>query len=189
MPSPFRRGTPKVVAPADVVARAGLARGDKVLAAARAEDGTWLVASRAALVLVPPTDTAVVAAADALRPAVTSLPWQEIESAGWNRDDDRFRVSEVGEYGRPRARHTFTLQGASDLLAVVRERVTASVVLQRRVSVRGRRGLTVVARRAPNTAADLTWSYELDAGLDPDDPEVRDLAERGLRAAAEELGL
>jgi hypothetical protein len=181
MPALFRRAT-RTQAPADVVARAGLARGDKVLSAARADDGTWLVASRAALVLVPPAG----AAAD---DTVTTLPWQEIESAGWNRDDDRFRVSEVGEYGRPRARHAFTLHEASELLAVVRERVTASVVLQRRVAVRGRRGLTVVARRAPNTDAALTWSYELDAGLDPDDPEVRDLAERGLRAAAEELGL
>jgi hypothetical protein len=183
MPSPFRRGAPRTVAPADVVARAGLSRGDKVLAAARADDGTWLVASRTALVLVPPADP------PAGEPGVTTLPWQDIESAGWDRDADRFRVSEVGEYGRPRARHAFTLPEASDLLPVVRERVTASVVLQRRVAVRGRRGLTVVARRAPNTDADLTWSYELDAGLDPDDPEVRDLAERGLRAAAEELGL
>jgi hypothetical protein len=182
MPSLFRRTT-RTPVPADVVARAGLARGDKVLSAARADEGTWLVASRAALVLVPASDTSAAA------PGVITLPWQEIESAGWNRDDDLFRVSEVGEYGRPRARHAFTLHEASELLAVVRERVTASVVLQRRVAVRGRRGLTVVARRAPNTDAALTWSYELDAGLDPDDPEVRDLAERGLRAAAEELGL
>ena len=176
MRSRFRRAD---VAPADVVSRAGLARGDKVLAATRADDGTWLVASRAALAIVP-------GGAEA---PVTTLPWQEVEAAGWDRDDDRFRVSEVGEYGRPRARHAFTLQEAYGLLAVVRERVTASVVLQRRVAVRGRQGLTVVARRAPNTHGDLNWAYELDPGLDPDDPEVRDLAERGLRTAAEELGL
>ncbi len=72
---------------------------------------------------------------------------------------------------------------------MVRERVTASVVLQRRVTVRGAQGLFVVARRAPNGDSAITWAYELDAGLDPDDPEVRRLADLGLRAAAEELGL
>ena len=71
----------------------------------------------------------------------------------------------------------------------MRDRVTASVVLQRRVVVRDRLGLVVVARRAPNGSGDLTWAYELDAGLDPDDPVVRSAAEAGLRSAAEELGL
>jgi hypothetical protein len=50
-------------------------------------------------------------------------------------------------------------------------------------------GLLVVARRAPNGTGNLTWAYELDAGLDPEDPEVRELADRGIRTAAEELGL
>ena len=167
-------------APADVVARADLARGDKVLAAARAEDGTWVLATRRALVLVPDVAAGV---------AASTMPWPQIQAAEWNRDDDRLRVSEVGEYGLPRARHELTLHDAGDLLAVVRERVTASVVLQRRVVVRGKQGLTVVARRAPNTNDPLSWSYELDPGLDPDDPEVRDLADKALRAAAEELGL
>ena len=46
----FRRAA-KV--PAEVVARAGLTRGDSVLAAAEAEDGTWLLGTRDALVLIP----------------------------------------------------------------------------------------------------------------------------------------
>jgi hypothetical protein len=75
------------------------------------------------------------------------------------------------------------------LLTLVRERVTASVVLQRRVTVAGRRGFFVVARRSPTGVGDLQWAYEFDAGVDPDDPQVRHLAETGLRAAAEELGL
>jgi hypothetical protein len=95
----------------------------------------------------------------------------------------------VGDYGRPRPVHEFVIDHPGQLLAFVRERVTASVVLQRRVVVRDRRGLTVVARRAPRGTGELTWSYELDAGLDPDDPEVRALAEQGVRTAAEELGL
>jgi hypothetical protein len=71
---------------------------------------------------------------------------------------------------------------------MVRERVTASVLLQRRVVVRGRSGLTVIARRAPRGPGDITWAYDFDPGVDPADPLVAQAAEEGLRAAQEELG-
>ena len=169
------------VAPAEVVATAGLG-GAKVLAATEARDGTWLLATRSALVIVPSSRVG--------EPSrVVTIPWEQVESADWSRDDDRLRVSEVGEYGEPRPVHELHLDDPGKLLPMVRERVTASVVLQRRVVVSGERGLFVVARRAPNGDGAITWAYEFDAGLDPDDPEVRRLAELGLRAAAEELGL
>ena len=164
-------------APDDVVARASLPRGTKVLAAAGDRAGTWLLGTRDHLVVVP---------ADA---ETRRVPWERVESAEWRRDDDRLRVTEVGDYGLPRPVHDYVIDEPGQLLAFVRERVTASVVLQRRVVVRDRRGLTVVARRAPNGSGDLTWSYELDEGLDPDDPVVKEMAERGVRTAAEEVGL
>lgn len=166
----------EAAAPADVVDRAGLG-GERVLAATEARDGTWLLATRTALVLVAPG-----------RP-VTVIPWEQVEAADWSRDEDRLRVSEVGEYGERRPVHELYLDDPGKLLPMVRERVTASVVLQRRVVVHGKQGLFVVARRAPTGEGGITWAYELDAGLDPDDPQVRRLAELGLRAAAEELGL
>ncbi len=164
-------------APADVVARAGLARGEKVLAAARSEDGTWALGTRDALVLLPAEEA-----------GPTRVPWERVQAADWSRDDDRLRVSEVGEYGRPRPVHELVLAEPGLLLQLVRERVTASVVVQRRVEVASGRGLTVVGRRPPR-GGDVSWAYELDAGVDPDDPEVREAAEAGLRSAAEELGL
>lgn len=173
--------------PADVVARAGLARGDKVLAAAEARDGTWLLGTRSALVLVPPES--VVEPGSSVVEPVETLPWERIQSADWSRDDDRLRVTEVGEYGQPRPRHLFELDEPARLLEMLRERVTASVVLQRRVVVSGKHGLFVVGRRSPTGQGEILWAYEFDAGVDPDDPEVRRLAEAGLRSAAEELGL
>ena len=71
---------------------------------------------------------------------------------------------------------------------MVRERVTASVLLQRRVLVSGRRGLTVIARRPPRGPGAITWAYDFDPGVDPSDPVVAQAAEEGLRAAKEELG-
>ena len=166
-------------APDDVVDRAGLTRGEKVLAAARSVDGTWLLGTRDALVLVR----------DASGADVTRVAWEHVQAADWSRDDERLRVSEVGDYGRPRPVHELVIEDPGPFLPMVRERVTASVVLQRRVEVRDGLGLMVVARRAPGGGGEIAWAYDLDAGLDPDDPEVRAAAEAGLRRAAEELGL
>lgn len=176
----------ETAAPADVVNRAGLG-GEKVLAATEARDGTWLLATRRALVLVR---TTVVEPSQVVDPSeVRTIAWEKVEAADWSRDDDRLRVSEVGEYGERRPVHELLLDEPGKLLPMVRERVTASVVLQRRVAVRGTQGLVVVARRSPTGDGAISWGYELDAGLDPADPEVRRLADLALRAAAEELGL
>ena len=53
----------------------------------------------------------------------------------------------------------------------MRERVTASVVLQRRAVVQRPEGLNVVARRAP-AGGEVSWMFEYDEGVDPDDPSV-----------------
>jgi hypothetical protein len=161
--------------PAEVVERAGLGKGDKVLASASTTDGSWLLGTRDALVIVEPVET-------------VRLPWQLVESADWDRDEDRLRVAEVGDFGRPRPVHAFTVREPGRLLEMVRERVTASVVVQRRVEVLGRRGLVVVARRPPRGDGEITWAFEFDAGVDPADPTVRKAADRALRAAQDELG-
>ncbi len=170
----FGRGTG---VPDEALDRAGLRRGERALSHCATRDGAWLLGTRTALLVVP-------SAGDAQR-----IPWEQVQGADWSRDDDRLRVREVGDFGRLRPVHEFAVDEPGTLLAFVRERVTASVVLQRRVVVRGRQGLLVVARRSPDGAGQVTWAYELDPGLDPDDPEVAATAEAGLRAAAEELGL
>ena len=86
-----------------MVARAGLARGDKVLAAARADDGTWLVGSRDHLALVAPRAGGPQTIPPRSRRAVAGG-----RAPDWNRDEDRFRITKVGEYGRARARSTST---------------------------------------------------------------------------------
>jgi hypothetical protein len=84
--------------------------------------------------------------------------------------------------------HTLTVSEPGLLLAMVRERVTASVLLQRRVPVDGRLGVVVIARRPPRGQGDIIWAVEFDAGLDPEDPLVAEAAADGLRAAQDELG-
>ncbi|HET7356059.1 MAG TPA: hypothetical protein VFJ09_05215 [Nocardioidaceae bacterium] len=172
--NPFRRLSG---IPAPVVERARMGPREKVLASATTQDGTWLLGTRVALYLVAP------APGEPRR-----IPWEQVERADWQRDDQRLVVAEVGRYGEVRPRHTFFLDQPGALLSFVRERVTASVVMQRRVVVDGRKGLFVIARRPPGGAGEISWAYEFDAGVDPADPRVAELAEQGLRAAAEELG-
>ena len=176
MRAPFPRAA-KV--PVDVLGRADLPRGDKVLAHTEAADGSWLLGTRDALVLVP---------GDAATASVR-LPWEQVETADWDRDEERLRVAEVGEFGRPRRVHEVRIADPGRLLELVRERVTASVLLQRRINLPGsRKGLMVVARRSPHRDGEVSWAVEYDAGVDPADPAVVEAAEAGLRGAQDEVG-
>ena len=92
--------------PAEVMGYADLDRGEKVLAATRSRDGSWLLGTRRALVVVRPSAE------------VTTLPWEQVQSADWSRDEDRLRVHEVGEFGRTRPVHEFTLDDPGKLLTI-----------------------------------------------------------------------
>lgn len=120
------------------------------------------------------------------------LAWEDVEAADWDRDASLLRVSEVGQWGQPRVEHALALAdtAATDrLLQLVRERVTASVVLVRHVPLAGRRGVRVVARRPPRGSVPLRWLFEYDAGIDPDDPAVVAAAAEALRVARDDVGL
>ena len=147
-----------------------VAPGERLLAWTTATDGTVVGGTRDALYLPE------------------RLPWEQVEAADWDSDASTFRVREVGTWGRPRSEHEFTIEEPGRLMQLVRERVTASVVLQRHVPVRGVRGVRVIARRAPGRHDELSWVYEFDEGVDPEDPEVRRIAAEALLAAREELG-
>jgi hypothetical protein len=166
--------------PADILARAQLPHGEKVLAHTVATDGTWLLGTRLRLVLVEGSDPG------GERPVVQIL-WETVEDASWQREDGRLRITEIGQYGAPRPTYSFTMQDPALLLQLLRERVTASVVLQRRVLVRGKLGLTVIARRSP-VGGTVAWMHAYDAGVDPTDPEVVAVAQRALEQAQAEVG-
>ena len=150
----------------------------KPLAVAEAQDGPWLVGTRDAFHAV---------AADGAVAAV--LRWEQVLRADWDDETETLQVERVEEYGQPVTAYSFVLTEPGLLLALVRERVTASVLLQRRVDLGRRRGFSVIGRRAPGGRGEVTWSYEFDRGVDPEDPAVMAAAEAALRDARESLGL
>ena len=125
---------------------------------------------------------------DALYLPDSRVPWEQVEAADWDADSSVLHVSEAGTWGAVRPRHDLNLVHPDRLLQLVRERVTATVVLQRHVPVDGRRGLRVIARRAPGGDRPISWVYEFDEGIDPADPAVRAAADAALARAQDEVG-
>jgi hypothetical protein len=148
-----------------------VAAGEKVLAWAASESGP-VAGTRSALYL----------------PDGVRIPWEQIEAADWDLDSETLRVTEVGTWGEPRPAYSLVLTEPGRLLQLVRERVTATVVIQRHVPIRGKRGVRVIARRATTGARELIWVFEYDEGIDPDDPFVEHAAQEGLAAARGEIG-
>ena len=154
--------------PKEVAAR--LKHAGRPLAYASTADG-WVVGTRDALVI-----------------GDRVLPWEQVEDADWNADDSRLTVREVGRYGEPRASYELVLDEPGRLLELVRERVTASVVLQRRVNIERKRGFLVIARRPPS-GGEISWMVEYDATVDPADPSVEIFVQDALASARAEVGM
>ena len=151
--------------------------GERVLAWCRTADDGVLAGTRDALYVEVPGG------------GVARIPWEQVEAADWDADTDVLRVSLVGSWGQQRVEHALALSEPGRLLELVRERVTASVVLQRHVQLAGRRGVRVIGRRAPRGDAPIEWFYEYDEGVDPADPAVRSAAAEALVAARGDVGL
>ena len=148
-----------------------VAPGERLLAWAQASDGAAVGGTR-----------------DALYLAGSRIPWEQVQAADWDSEAGVLRVSEVGSWGEHRPEHELGIEEPGRLLELVRERVTASVVLQRHVPLAGRRGVRVIARRAPAGGRPLPWVFEYDEGEDASDPVVQRAAAEALEAARLEVG-
>ncbi|MGH3504981.1 MAG: hypothetical protein ACRDQA_29410 [Nocardioidaceae bacterium] len=139
----------------------GLERGEHVIASGSTRGGDRVVATDRALHL----------------PGRTRVGWEEIEHATWR--SGWLHVRETVVLGQEPREHHARLTEPDALPETVRERVTASIVLSRYVQLDHRRGVRIVARRRPGSTQ-LVWTLVFDAGLDPQDPDVRTWAEQML---------
>jgi hypothetical protein len=160
--------------PGEVRRRLPLQPGESVLAAARDREGRWYAGTARAL-LVPEQD------------GWRRLPWESLERATWDRDSDQLIVVETADFGQPEPTYQAALTEPKRLLELIRERVTASIVVKVFEPVRGKRGVTVSGRRSPHTDEELTWSVLIDPGLDEKSEPVRAAARRALDAARSEV--
>jgi len=152
----------------------GVAAGERLLAWASGADGT-VGGTRDAL-YVPDGS------------APRRVPWQAVASAEWDADEGVLRVVELAPWGEEQPVHLLRVDDPSRLLQLVRERVTASIVVQRHVPVRPRQEVRVVGRRAPGGSGAITWLVDYDPALDPADPAVREVVDAALAAARADVG-
>ena len=164
----------RIDVPAEVAAQLG--RGEHVLSSAQADGGGWILGTRTRLYLVDPSGQ------------VESWPWHEVQRADWDKDASTLHVERVQEYGAPIVERSLTIDEPGDLVALLRERVTATVLLTRHVPVNGKRGFRVIGRRSTDRG-ETSWAFEFDPGIEPEDPAVRASTERALAEARESAGL
>jgi hypothetical protein len=156
--------------PAEIRARAG---GERVLA--------WLPSGTSSLVA---TEVALLLP-DGSEPA--RVPWDLVLRAQWD-EDGLDLTAQTGPGGRPVVVHVPVTGDIGTIAGVVRERVNASIVVQDRITLSGRAGARVVARRVPGST-DLRWSVVFDPGLDPGDPALRAAADAALAELRASLGV
>ncbi len=159
---PLRRAQPAVA----------VEPGERVLASCESVDGVVVAGTR-----------------DALYLGSDRISWECVDAADWDNEAETLRVSVVGSWGQEQVSHSYDLTDPGRLLELVRERVTASVVLQRHVPLKGRRGVRVIGRRPPRGTGEIEWFFEYDEGIDPADPRVREVSAEALSVARADVGL
>ncbi|MFK4086255.1 hypothetical protein ACI2LF_19245 [Kribbella sp. NPDC020789] len=172
----------------DAVTESAPGRKEPILAAAQLADGNWVAGTRAAVYLPAdvPTETPGKPTAESVR----RVGWEQIERAGWDSEASVLHVYETTDFGTPLRATDLKLTDPGRFGQLLRERVDASIVVQRHVPLAGKRGVRIVGRRNPaSTEAPITWNFVLDKGLEPTQPGLLDAAEAALTAVREEFGL
>ena len=102
--------------------------------------------------------------------------WHEIERGGWNADTSRLRWTRYTG-----VRDLVELTEPGRLPELFRERVAASIVLEKVVPVHGGRGVTITGRRdLGNPESAIVWHTRLGTGLSWDGEGVESIVDQAL---------
>jgi hypothetical protein len=155
------------VLPPEARAPLGLGSRERVLAAARLRDGSWVAATP-----------------DGLALGDLRLDWVAITTARWDHEGETLALRWLTEAGI--GSRVLPVDEPGTLPDTVHTRVTATVLLSRRLSVAGGGGVRVAARRQPGRP--LLWQVVPDRGVDPDEAATKAAVDAALRSMALELG-
>lgn len=165
--------------PSELVEAVRVAAGerDDILAAVQLTDGAWVAGTRSAVYLPE---------GDKLR----RVGWEAIERAAWDSEGSVLHVYETTAFGTPLRSTDLAVDDPGRFGQLLRERVDASIVVQRHVPLAGKKGVRIVGRRNPATTdAPIAWNFVLDKGLSPDQPGLIERAEAALQGVREEFGV
>lgn len=156
---PWRRNP----VPDEVRGAVQLLPGEQVVAADRADEGYVVVSDRALHLLLPSDPHSP---ADGLQDV--RIGWELVDRASWNPPALELQLRRSAASAPQQL--VVELDHRSDLPAVVRDRVTASIVVNERIELE-RSWVRVVARRIFDTG-ELTWRLLPGPGADMADPTV-----------------
>lgn len=173
--------------------RAAAGGRDEILAAVQLMDGQWVAGTRRAVYL-PAAEEDLASDADAVAlgdgGGLRRVGWELIERASWDSEASVLHVFETASYGTPLRASDLKVDDPGRFGQLLRERVDASILIQRHVPLVGKKGVRIVGRRNPaDTNAPVTWNFVLDKGLEPEQPGLIDRAEAALRAVRDEFGV
>ncbi|MCW2811349.1 MAG: hypothetical protein JWP61_1807, partial [Friedmanniella sp.] len=103
------------------------------------------------------------------------LGWHEIERGGWEAADGRLTWRRYD--GEP---EHLALSEPGRVPELFRERVAASIAVEKLIALKGDRGVIVTARRHLGTGGELSWHATLSSGLSWSTPGVTEAAADAL---------
>lgn len=117
---------------------------------------------------------------------IEAMDWDQVQRAAW--EEPVLEIVRGATDALTPSIARITLDAPGSIPEVVRERVSACIVVQRHVELVGDRGVRLVARRV-RQSDEIRWSAIFDAGLDPTDPNLRHQADQSLRDYRASLGI
>ena len=162
----FRKEVPKAA-----LANIELPKGERAVAAGHCNAG-FVVATQNALYL------------QAVEPK--RIPWSTITRATW--DEPELRMVLNPKAGGTSDLIVLRFDDTGELPTTIRERVTATIVMQERILLDGDRGAMFIARRGSDDG-EIVWNVVFDSGLDPTHPVLRQRAEESLEQLRSQLGI
>jgi hypothetical protein len=146
--------------------------GERVLASAAGGTGTVVATNRRLLVPLPG--------------GYDGIDWETVDRATWDGEGNVLTIMQTAPFGTRPRQHRLRVEEAARLLDVVREQVTASVVISRYVLIDGEHGVRITGRRQSGRAG-FHWVVAVDKGLSMDARGVRDQIDAAVSAVRAEV--
>jgi hypothetical protein len=108
------------------------------------------------------------------------IGWHEIERGGWNAELGKLSWVLHATPGKSSPRCTLVLVKPGRLPELFRERISATIAIERFVPLLGERGVTITARRDLGASDTIAWHSTLTRGLSWDADGVRAAVDQAM---------
>ena len=108
------------------------------------------------------------------------IGWHEIERGGWNAELRKLSWVLHAAPGKPSPRGSLELLKPGRLPELFRERISATIAIERFVPLVGERGVTITARRDLGASGTVAWHSTLTRGLSWETDGVRAAVDQAM---------